>query len=126
MDHLINWVEIPVGDMDRAVRFYETILAVRLQRMTMGPVEYAMFPVKDRFNCGALAMGANYKPGPGGPVIYLDGGSDLDLILSKVAAAGGTVTVAKMLLGEEAGFIGMFLDSEGNHIGLQHAKAAAA
>ena len=122
MKHLINWVEIPVIDMDRATAFYGTILGVELQPMAIGPIQYALFPSKDRFNCGALAKGDNYKPGAQGPVVYLDGGKDLETILAKVKNAGGTVTVEKMFLSDEAGYIGMFLDSEGNHIGLQHAK----
>jgi uncharacterized protein len=125
MDHLFNWIEIPVTDMGRAVKFYERILGIELNCMTMGGTEYALFPSKDRFNCGALAKGENHRPGPGGVVVYLDGGRDLDAILRKVGPAGGTVTVPKMFLSDEAGHIGMFMDSEGNHIGLQHAKDAS-
>ena len=125
MQHLINWVEIPVADMNRAAAFYERILGIGLHRMAMGPVEYALFPAQDRFNCGALARGDDYKPGTQGPVIYLDGGRDLSEILNKVGPAGGTVRVEKTLLSDEAGYIGMFLDSEGNKIGLQHAKPSA-
>jgi uncharacterized protein len=125
MEHLINWVEIPVADMNRAVAFYGRILGIEFHRMAIGAIEYALFPAQDRFNCGALVRGANYRPGKEGPLIYLDGGRDLNQILKKVGPAGGTVRVEKMLLSDEAGYIGMFLDSEGNNIGLQHAKPAA-
>jgi uncharacterized protein len=125
MDHLVNWIEIPVADMERAVRFYGRVLGVEFQRMELGGTRYALFPAKDRFNCGALAMGDDYRPGPSGPVVYLDGGSDLDIILGKVSPAGGSVLVTKTFLSEEADYIGTFRDSEGNHIGLQHAMAAA-
>jgi uncharacterized protein len=125
MEHLINWVEIPVADMNRAAAFYGKILGIAFHRMAMGPIDYALFPAQDRFNCGALVMGENYKPGTQGPVIYLDGGRDLNEILKKVGPAGGSVTVHKTLLSDEAGYIGMFLDSEGNNIGLQHAKLVA-
>lgn len=122
MVHFINWVEIPVADMDCAVAFYGKVLGVEFQRMAIGPIQYALFPSKDRFNCGALAKGDNYQPGTQGPVVYLDGGKDLATILAKVKKAGGTITVEKMFLSDEAGYIGMFLDTEGNQIGLQHAK----
>lgn len=125
MQHLINWVEIPVADMNRAAAFYGKILGIELHRMAIGPIEYALFPAQDRFNCGALARGETYKPGTEGPLIYLDGGTDLNEILKKVGPAGGTVRVEKMLLSDEAGYIGMFVDSEGNNIGLQHAKVPA-
>jgi predicted enzyme related to lactoylglutathione lyase len=34
--------------------------------------------------------------------------------------AGGTVIIEKMFLSKEAGYIGIFIDSEGNKIGLQN------
>ncbi len=83
MEHLINWVEIPVADMNRAAAFYGKILGIEFHRMAIGPLEYALFPAQDRFNCGALVRGENYKPGTQGPVIYLDGGQDLNAILKE-------------------------------------------
>ena len=79
MKHLSNWVEIPVTDMARATAFYEKVLQEMLQPMELGPVQYALFPAEDRFNCGALAQGEGYEPGPGGVTVYLDGGEDLDI-----------------------------------------------
>lgn len=125
MEHLINWVEIPVADMNRAAAFYGKILDIAFHRLAIGANEYALFQARDRFNCGALVRGENYQPGKEGPVIYLDGGRDLNRILKKVGPAGGTVRVEKALLSDEAGYIGMFLDSEGNNVGLQHAKLVA-
>ena len=37
--------------------------------------------------------------------------------LEKIAAAGGTILMEKMSIGEH-GFIGMFLDAAGNKLGL--------
>jgi len=119
MKHLSNWVEIPVKDIVRAKAFYETLLGEKLQDMELGPVQYALFPVEDRFNCGALAKGEGYEPGAQGVTVYLDGGEDLEVRLSRVKKAGGTVIMPKTYLGKEAGHIGLFLDSEGNRIGLQ-------
>jgi len=120
MKHLINWIEIPVTDMKRAIGFYSEILGVTLNEMEIGPVKYAIFPTDDRFNCGALAQGEYYKPSTDGITIYLDGGNDLDAILSKVATAGGIVVMEKTFLSDEAGYIGLFIDSEDNRIGLQN------
>jgi uncharacterized protein len=120
MKHLINWIEIPVTDMKRAIGFYSKILGVELQSVEMGAVTYAIFPSENQYNNGALAKGAHYKPSADGIVIYLDGGKDLDNILSKVSAAGGELMMQKMFLAKEAGYIGMFIDSEGNKIGIQN------
>ncbi|SBK46086.1 glyoxalase [Klebsiella pneumoniae] len=35
MNNVINWFEIPVADMDRAVAFYEPVMQVSLRRETM-------------------------------------------------------------------------------------------
>ena len=123
MTHLTNWIEIPVKNMKRAVKFYSTILGgVTLNEMELGPVKYALFPSDDKYNCGALAQGEYYTPSADGVVIYLNGGKDLNQILSRVVSAGGTVVMEKTFLADEAGYIGMFLDTEGNKIGLQNPK----
>lgn len=87
--------------------------------MEMGGNKYAIFPTEDKFNSGALVQGEYHNPNTEGSVIYLDGGEDLNNILSKVSEAGGQVIMEKMFLSPEAGHIGMFIDSEGNKIGLQ-------
>jgi predicted enzyme related to lactoylglutathione lyase len=120
MKHLVNWAEIPVIDMGRAKAFYEKILGAQLQTMSLGKSEYSLFPSEDKFNSGALAHGDGYVPGSNGVMVYLDGGNDLDTILSKVKTAGGKVILPKTYLSKEAGWIGLFSDTEGNRIGLQH------
>ncbi len=121
MNRLLNWTEIPVVDLDRACVFYERILGARLERTQIGDCSYAIFPTADRFNAGALVLGPGYRPSLDGPRIYLDGGPDLAAILARVRDAGGSVLVDKVLLSEAAGYVGRFIDSEGNTIGLQHA-----
>lgn len=120
MKHLVNWIEIPVTDMNRAIKFYSAILGVEFFQMPLGNNEYALFPCDDKHNTGALAKGGDYKPSANGITIYLDGGKDLSTILSKVNKAGGSVLLEKTFLGDQAGYVGLFLDSEGNKIGLQH------
>ena len=120
MKHLSNWIEIPVADMDRARAFYGKILQADLPPvMDLAGNQYSLFPSEDRFNCGALARGEGYVPSAQGVTVYLDGGDDLDHVLSRVKKAGGTVVLPKTYLGKDAGHIGLFLDTEGNRIGLQ-------
>jgi predicted enzyme related to lactoylglutathione lyase len=116
MKHLTNWVEIPTTEIRRAIAFYSSILDIELHEMEMGGCNYALFPSDDKFNCGALVQGEQYKPSSDGVIVYLDGGKDLDIILSKVAKAGGQIVVEKMFMSAEAGYIGMFIDTEGNKI----------
>ena len=121
MEHLINWVEIPVTDIERAKQFYSSVLGgIIFRDMDAGDTRYALFPASDRFNCGALVQGPYYTPSRDGIGIYLDGGKDMSTILEQVVPAGGQVLMPKTHTGMEAGYIGMFLDTEGNKIGLQH------
>ncbi len=118
MDHLSNWIEIPVLDMERAKKFYSELLDVGLNEMRMGENDYALFDVKDRFNTGCLVKGDGYVPSALGVVVYLNGGDDLSAALSRVTKAGGKVVLPKTFLSKEAGHIAYFVDTEGNKIGL--------
>lgn len=118
MDHLSNWIEIPVFDMERAKKFYGVLLDVDLNEIRMGENDYALLNVKDRFNTGCLVKGNGYVPSIQGVVVYLNGGDDLSSVLARVTKAGGKVLLAKTFLSQEAGHIAYFLDPEGNKIGL--------
>lgn len=118
MDHLLNWVEIPVVNMKRAIGFYRDLLDVELTEMPLGPNLYALFNVKDKANTGALVKGNGYVPGDEGAVVYLNGGKDLSRVLARIKKAGGKVLLEKTLLSKEAGHIAYFKDTEGNKIGL--------
>ncbi len=87
MKHLVNWIEIPVANMERATKFYTEVLDIQLQPFEIGDVKYALFPSEDRFNNGSLAMGPYYTPSADGVVIFIDGGKDLTVILNRAAAA---------------------------------------
>ena len=118
MEHLMNWVEIPVSNMQRAARFYGELTGLELHEMTLGPNDYALFSVKDKYNSGALVKGDGYKPSAEGTLVYLNGGNDLSKVMERVKKAGGKVLLEKTFLSKEAGYIGYFSDTEGNKIGL--------
>lgn len=118
MDHLSNWIEIPVVDMKRAKQFYGELLGVTLNEMQMGGNDYALFELKDRFNTGCLVKGNGYVPSHQGVVVYLNGGNDLSTVLGRVPKAGGKVLLKKTSLSKEAGHIAYFADTEGNKVGL--------
>jgi hypothetical protein len=117
MTDALNWFEIPVVDMDRAVAFYSEMFGVALQAAEMSPgYLMAMFPSEGGVG-GALVSGEGYVPGMTGTVVYLNGGDDLSGPLSRVEAAGGQIIVPKSDIGEN-GFFAFFIDSEGNKVGL--------
>jgi predicted enzyme related to lactoylglutathione lyase len=120
---LINWFEIPVIDMKRAVSFYERVLAIKLNRQDMGDMKMALFPYPEGSTGGALCLHPMYKPAAeGGIVVYLDGGDDLDKPLGRVWEAGGQVVMPKTLITPEIGYMGFFKDTEGNTVALHSCK----
>jgi predicted enzyme related to lactoylglutathione lyase len=63
--------------------------------------------------------GGFHKPSTtDGPLIYLNGNPDLQNILDKVEKAGGKIMVPKTEISPEYGFMAVFIDTEGNRIGL--------
>jgi predicted enzyme related to lactoylglutathione lyase len=53
MSNVINWFEIPVAQMDRAIAFYEPVMQVSLRRENMDCAELAVFPHQDPARRGA-------------------------------------------------------------------------
>ena len=89
MKNAANWFEIPVRDMDRAARCYETLLGQKLQRAVMAGMPYGIFPYEAPGHGGALVQDGARAPG-GGTLIYLNADGVLDDILSRVEAAGAS------------------------------------
>lgn len=114
------WFEIPAADFGRAVRFYETVFATRLKDEVMpgSTMRMGIFPTAGDGVTGCVIAGEGYAPSAQGAVVYLNGGPDLSVPLSRVEAAGGTVLVPKTPISEDIGWFAQFLDSEGNRVGL--------
>ena len=121
MQHAINWFEIPVADFDRAKTFYSTIYNFEMPEMPMGPLRMG-FLLHDRDGGGvggAIVHGETYVPSTTGSKVYLNGGQNLDTVLSRVDSAGGRVVLPKTPIGDGSmGYIGVFEDTEGNHVSL--------
>jgi uncharacterized protein len=119
MDKIINWFEIPALDISRARAFYETILGISLNEHAMGPQMLAIFPYdRETATGGCVILGPGYRPGAYGPIIYLNCGSDLNAVLARVPAAGGSVATPRTELPNNVGAFAHICDSEGNRVGL--------
>ena len=118
MSNVINWFEIPVTDMDRAIKFYSTILDKTIEKAQFAPMPYAFLPMVPGEVGGALAQSEDHVPGTQGVLIYLSGGDDLSGVLSRIEAAGGSILAPKTAIGGDMGYYALFLDSEGNRIGV--------
>ena len=117
MQNRVVWFDIPVNDLERAKAFYSKVFDVELIDNEMGPNKMAMFPFEPGVASGCIVQGPDFKPSADGSVVYLNGGEDLSVPLSRVEEAGGQVLMDKMSIGEY-GFIAYFLDSEGNKVAI--------
>lgn len=122
-ENMVGWFEIPVSDMDRAVKFYESIFGQRLERQVFGKTSMAWWPMHDSSygSGGGLVHNTDvYTPGgTEGPLIYFTSPSrDIDLDLVRIEQSGGKIMMTKTLISEDLGYMAVFYDSEGNRIAL--------
>jgi predicted enzyme related to lactoylglutathione lyase len=123
--NVVGWFEIPVSDMERAIKFYKTVFQLKLNRQNMGDLDMAWFPFADVPGApGSLVYHKEfYKPSTDGVLIYFTAQSgDLSNELSKVEPAGGKVLMQKKLITEDIGYMGLFTDTEGNRIAVHSRK----
>jgi len=118
MKSFISLFEIPATDISRAVNFYQTILGINIEKMEMPGMEMGIFPYEGQMVTGVIMKGEGYEPSANGVAIYLNGGDNLQHILDKVEKNGGKVIVPKTAHADESGFFALFLDTEGNKLGL--------
>lgn len=118
MSHPIHWFEIFVSDLDRAVRFYQTVLNSDLRRESEDGRPMAIFAsaVKEGVG-GALVRQPGREPTDQGVMVYLDADGKLDACLARVESAGGQIVQPKTDIGPP-GFIALVRDTEGNVVGL--------
>jgi len=123
MSHTINWFEIPVTDLNRAMSFYSKVLGVDITREEMDGCKMGIFPgsggnvTEKNIVHGALVQADGYIPSTQGSLLYLNGGDDLSTPLAKIKAAGGEVLQEKTAIGPH-GFFAIFKDTEGNKVAL--------
>jgi uncharacterized protein len=85
---------------------------------SMESCKMSMFPSDPEQGVGgALITMDGFEPGPGGTLVYLNVDGDLDGVLSRIPAAGGTVLKERMDIAPHR-FIAIFRDPEGNVVGL--------
>jgi len=116
------WFELPVTDLDRATRFYETVFGAKLATDERFP-GIAMFPRRhESATTGALAVThdpiVEGSPSTDGAVIYLNCDGELDAVIQRAKAAGGELLQEVAQLPGDMGWIAQFRDLDGNRVGL--------
>ncbi len=117
----IGWFEIYVNDINRAQRFYESVLNVKLEKLkdpSESGIEMLSFPSDmEKYGAsGALVKMQGFPAGGNSTLVYFSC-DDCAEEESRVEASGGKIEDSKMSIGEY-GFVTMALDTEGNMFGL--------
>ena len=116
----VSWFEIPAVDFHQAVYFYNQIFGIEMVQNITEVNAMAFFPVTTGIG-GAVISGTGSIPSDKGPLIYLNGGNDLNNVLDKVEPAGGRIVMPKTSIGADEGYFAIFIDSQGNKLAL-HSK----
>lgn len=118
----VGWFDIYVSNLDRAKKFYETVFNLQLTDLPIEWGRQALFPSDNEgLNIsGALVEKADFTPSSNNTVIYFVT-EDCLAEEVRVEASGGKIVQPKMSIGD-FGFMSIFIDSEGNTIGLHSRK----
>ena len=117
----VVYFEIPVTDMNRAIKFYKSVFQFDFDKENIDNNEMALFPFIDENSgiSGALAKGQIYKPTKDGVVIYFKT-ENIDETLKFATSNGGQILYPKTDNG--IGLVAEFEDTEGNRIALYQSK----
>lgn len=118
-DNVVTWFDPPVLDLARAKQFYGEVLGARFKDEEMNGLQMAIFEAAAGAASGMLVLSECYQPNASGAVIYFNGGEDLSQPLARAEQLGAQVVAPKTAIKEGAcGYFALFIDSEGNRVGL--------
>jgi hypothetical protein len=120
---MVGWFEIPVSDMGRAKKFYETVFKIEVKDVDFGGLKMGWFPDNNGAYgaTGTLIQQESYIPSQEGTLVYFMS-EDVQNELDRIEAAGGKIYQSKTKISDEHGFMGVFIDTEGNRVAL-HSNA---
>jgi uncharacterized protein len=120
--HTICWTDIPVTNLDRAIKFYSAILGTAVSKEAAPGFEFGLLPHQDENVSGCLVKSEDNRPSEHGPLIYLSVEGRLEDAIRTAREKGGRILEEKHQIGPY-GFRAIIIDSEGNRIAL-HSQAA--
>jgi hypothetical protein len=122
MKSYISMFEIPATDISRAINFYQALLDIKIEKMDVEGMQMGILPYEGQMVTGIIIKADGYKPFADGVTIYLNAGENLQVVLDRVEKNGGQILMPKTAHADESGYFAIFLDSEGNKIGLNSPK----
>src|SRR5258705_12236556 len=89
MANQIVWCDIPVLDLDRAVKFYSAVLGQAVNKQEFPGMTVGILPHNEGEVGGCLVSCAEDKPSATGAMIYLNASGRLDDAIAAAAQHGG-------------------------------------
>jgi uncharacterized protein len=117
MANQIVWCDIPVLDLDRAVKFYSAMLGQEVKKQEFPGMTIGILPHDDGEVGACLFTSEEEKPSEKGTMIYLNASGRLDDAIAAVTPNGGKIVKTKHPIGP-FGFRAIIIDSEGNRVAL--------
>lgn len=117
MKNNIVWFDVPVTDLDRAIRFYSAVLASPVAKEQTGSIPIGMLPTPDGQKMGCLVTGNQARPSLDGVMIWFDVDGRLGAAVMAATENGGEILGDIHAIGG-FGFRAEVKDSEGNRIAL--------
>ena len=118
----VGWFDINVSNLDRAKKFYETVFNIQLFDAPTEWGKQSFFPFNHESPniSGALVEKKDMQPNANNTIVYFET-EDCITEEKRIEQAGGQLVQPKTNIGE-FGFVSIFIDSEGNTIGLHSRK----
>ncbi len=118
----VCWFDIHVANLDRAKKFYAAVFNIEFTDLPIEWGKQCFFPSNYEGGniSGALVEKEDFIPTGNNTVVYFET-EDCIAEEQRIEKAGGKVVQPKMSIGE-FGFVSVFIDSEGNTIGLHSRK----
>jgi len=114
------WFDVPVADLDRAIRFYAAVLAINVHREKFEQFDFAVLE-HEQGNGGCLIPDAG-AVSRGGILVYFNTDGRIRDAVAEVEKHGGQVLKDTHAIGPH-GYRAIVLDSEGNRIALHSSTA---
>lgn len=115
MQKFISWVEVPSVDFDRAVTFYNSVFKLNLEKHDFGVEKMAFFPNNE----GAISWAANFNPSKNGVLVSFFVADTIDETLQRVLENKVEIVQVKTKIEAEGrDYFAVFIDSEGNKVGI--------
>lgn len=84
MKSYIAMFEIPATDITRAVRFYEALLDIKIEKIDVDGMQMGILPYEGQMVPGVIVQADGNKPSADGVTLYLNAGENLQVVLDRV------------------------------------------